>query len=310
MTGAAYRYATGSLTTSSPTNSLGAFYVGTVSPSNPLSGDVTVTNTAANDGYSESLDVTGASTSDTVNWSISSTPTASIAAQNADVVVAALNKGTLEVNQTDVNVGLQSDGNGTSGLGTTTLPGQTITVNAEGYQAATPALAKDSGSPEGHWSGNAASGYLLEFTGVQVGQTVSADIDILNQLAGADPSLAAYIDLLGGSFSVSQVGQGFDNSFQTVDPSTNGIVADTYLDAGSVSYTYQGTGTYQEVLEFDPTSYNVAGLTPGSLGPIYVTVDATTAIPEPSTWAMLGLGFAGLSFAGYRRSRRSRVVFD
>jgi hypothetical protein len=30
-----------------------------------------------------------------------------------------------------------------------------------------------------------------------------------------------------------------------------------------------------------------------------------TAVPEPSTWAMMILGFAGLGFAGYRQARRS-----
>ena len=29
------------------------------------------------------------------------------------------------------------------------------------------------------------------------------------------------------------------------------------------------------------------------------------AVPEPSTWAMMLLGFAGLGFAGYRASRRT-----
>jgi PEP-CTERM motif len=29
----------------------------------------------------------------------------------------------------------------------------------------------------------------------------------------------------------------------------------------------------------------------------------TTSVPEPSTWAMMGLGFAGLAFAGYRVRR-------
>jgi PEP-CTERM motif len=30
----------------------------------------------------------------------------------------------------------------------------------------------------------------------------------------------------------------------------------------------------------------------------------TGSAPEPSTWAMMALGFAGLAFAGYRRSRK------
>jgi PEP-CTERM motif len=31
-------------------------------------------------------------------------------------------------------------------------------------------------------------------------------------------------------------------------------------------------------------------------------------VPEPSTWAMLLLGFAGLGYAGYRRARESRAA--
>jgi len=29
------------------------------------------------------------------------------------------------------------------------------------------------------------------------------------------------------------------------------------------------------------------------------------AVPEPSTWAMLGFGFAGLGFLGWRGSRQT-----
>jgi hypothetical protein len=35
---------------------------------------------------------------------------------------------------------------------------------------------------------------------------------------------------------------------------------------------------------------------------------STAAIPEPSTWAMMLLGFAGLGFAGYRASRKSAAL--
>jgi hypothetical protein len=35
------------------------------------------------------------------------------------------------------------------------------------------------------------------------------------------------------------------------------------------------------------------------------TVTLSSSVPEPSTWAMMLLGFAGLGFAGYRRSRKA-----
>jgi hypothetical protein len=33
-----------------------------------------------------------------------------------------------------------------------------------------------------------------------------------------------------------------------------------------------------------------------------------TAAPEPSTWAMMLLGFAGLGFAGYRKARKTATA--
>ena len=36
--------------------------------------------------------------------------------------------------------------------------------------------------------------------------------------------------------------------------------------------------------------------------------ELTAAVPEPSTWALMVLGFAGLGFAGYRRANKSRVA--
>ncbi len=40
----------------------------------------------------------------------------------------------------------------------------------------------------------------------------------------------------------------------------------------------------------------------------YVTEPAFCVNAEPSTWAMMILGFAGLGFAGYRKSRKAAAL--
>jgi hypothetical protein len=64
---------------------------------------------------------------------------------------------------------------------------------------------------------------------------------------------------------------------------------------------------------FDPTRAPAGGAptvpfdpigTPGGGAP-----SAATAVPEPSTWAMLLLGFAGLGYAAVRRGKAPRYLF-
>lgn len=47
---------------------------------------------------------------------------------------------------------------------------------------------------------------------------------------------------------------------------------------------------FNDALEFNPGIYALA-----------FRLDATSAVPEPSTWAMMMLGFASLGFMAYRR---------
>jgi PEP-CTERM motif len=67
-------------------------------------------------------------------------------------------------------------------------------------------------------------------------------------------------------------------------------------------------GSYADIVQVNPnvigTSFTEFG---GATEPgTWILLDATAiaAIPEPSTWAMMLIGFAAIGFAGYRRSLR------
>jgi hypothetical protein len=57
----------------------------------------------------------------------------------------------------------------------------------------------------------------------------------------------------------------------------------TALDAATPNYDFTFTGTYSLAGATGSGTFNVS------------------AVPEPSTWAMMILGFAGIGFMSYRR---------
>ena len=92
------------------------------------------------------------------------------------------------------------------------------------------------------------------------------------------------------------------------------LSVDDILDSVSASFaTYDLTTSIGPIVgssEFDagssfPTTGGAFVLT--SVGDATFTA-ATSAIPEPSTWAMMLIGFAGLGYAGYRRARAAHAT--
>jgi hypothetical protein len=154
--------------------------------------------------------------------------------------------------------------------------------------------------------------------------------------ADSGPQLKYYIEVLGpqptvtldllGSAKLAATGgvEGTSEIYLTVDDGTNYLVAGVnYREGGAtpVIDTDFGTGVQAG---FDPASFTLqtggenAASASAYLDP-YFFVDPSTpnlaeysivvsagignapATPEPSTWAMMLLGFAGLGFFGYRR---------
>jgi PEP-CTERM motif len=71
----------------------------------------------------------------------------------------------------------------------------------------------------------------------------------------------------------------------------------------SQTFTYTATSS-SEVLSF------LSQGTPNGLPPTgLLTGVSMSAVPEPATWGLMVLGFGGLGFAAYRRTKRSAAAF-
>jgi PEP-CTERM motif len=65
-------------------------------------------------------------------------------------------------------------------------------------------------------------------------------------------------------------------------------------------YMWESDGSYSDRIVLDNNG-------PGGIAEIWFASDPN-AIPEPSTWAMMLLGFAGLGFAGYRARKQTAAL--
>ena len=98
----------------------------------------------------------------------------------------------------------------------------------------------------------------------------------------------------------------------TLNMSNSGAVA-IYDDLGSgVSYGSVGVSTAdngtQVLVSFDLAGITAANLAAGGEFAIGGSLGVYNPAPEPSTWALMALGFAGLAFAGYRTSRKAAAL--
>jgi hypothetical protein len=71
---------------------------------------------------------------------------------------------------------------------------------------------------------------------------------------------------------------------------------------GDIVYGEEGNG----LVLFHGTYSSISWTNPVQEG--YYAFTVGSAVPEPSTWAMMGFGFAGLAFAGFRSRRTATAI--
>jgi hypothetical protein len=128
-------------------------------------------------------------------------------------------------------------------------------------------------------------------------------------------SFDEYIGFSGpASFGAGSFASGSSGSGGPVGVDASGVLPTLFVPSGymsgtvlSASSTFDGTiaslglkpGTYVYTWGSSPSL-------PSEDGSLTVVITGTTGtIPEPATWTMMLLGFAGLGFAGYRAARKS-----
>jgi hypothetical protein len=233
ITGAAYRYANPA--PHAPVD-FGIVHVGDV-----LQRALSITNTVANDGFSErlnaSLDPSGDVTGDG-----SITALAPGATDNTSLVVS-INTATAGSKSGTAVLSFVSNGTGTSGLPDTVLPGQTVNVQAQVNNFAVADVVKLAGS--GVFNMTGANEFTLDLGSIVQGQVApTTELGVMNDAAAPSDSLAGNFTLAAPGFMLA----GFD--------SFTGVAAGATHDGLSIALDPSTVGTFSGQITLQPQSTN------------------------------------------------------
>ena len=127
----------------------------------------------------------------------------------------------------------------------------------------------------------------------------SGTYDYSTSFVVSGSGLSSSVGYLKGQFAA-------DNEVASI--TLNGVKIYTGPTDGSSQYSgwtsFSDIGNFQSgtnTIVFDVANYAQSAGNPSGLNVQFVA----SAVPEPATWAMMLLGFAGLGFMGYRRTKKN-----
>jgi hypothetical protein len=117
---------------------------------------------------------------------------------------------------------------------------------------------------------------------------------------------ASFLSLLKGCLTCKLETENLSlYSFDSATMGSVGTVTGTFLDGSGDQSNFSVVITDAPTLTWDFTKIDtVTDITKESSG----TYQLTAAVPEPSTWAMMILGFVGMGFMAYRQKAKPALV--
>lgn len=164
----------------------------------------------------------------------------------------------------------------------------------------------------------------ISYTGARLGTSTALDLDgstwsvsVVNAgdmsgLASGDPltivpTTASYMGLSGTVSVPVDITKSWDGAFGHFDEHLTML---TEVSRGINQIGFVLTGVVNGGVFVDAPATMIFSLTqaggPGNVVSASLTNFASSTVPEPATWVMMGLGFAALAYAAVRRSAKDR----
>ncbi|HJQ81932.1 MAG TPA: choice-of-anchor D domain-containing protein, partial [Lacipirellulaceae bacterium] len=280
----AYRFAAPTPHTPEPVN-FGIVHVGDT-PQQPLS----LSNTAPADGFSESLDAAIGNPTVSATTNGGSFTGLAPGATNSTSLVVGIDTSSAGAKSGTATITLTSNGAGSSGLGLTSLPSQTVNVQAQVNNFAVADFAKLAG--DGTFTMTGANEFTLNLgTAIQGQPALAAELGVINDVLAPADDLAGSFTLNAPDFTLT----GFD-PFDADDHEA--ITAGSIRSGLMVELDTSMVGMFSGQITLNPRSINPSPFTM-DLAPITITLrGAIHPVPEPATLTLL---IALLAFPTARR---------